>query len=60
MSSVSKDQRRFFGWAEHHPEQAKAEGKYPSGMTKEQTHEFAATPEKNLPMRAPRRRYYKG
>lgn len=48
MPSVSKAQRRFFGWAEHNPEQAKAEGKA-TGMTTSQMHDFAATPEKGLP-----------
>jgi hypothetical protein len=61
MPAVSVKQRRFFGWAEHHPEQAKAEGVYPSGMTHGQMHDFAATPEKGLPKQAPaprKRKYY--
>lgn len=58
MPSVSKAQRRFFGWAEHNPAQAKAEGKA-TGMTHQQMHDFAATPEKGLPARKkPGRKYY--
>ena len=48
MPATSQAQRRFFGWAEHNPEQAKAEGVLPK-MDKEQMHDFAATPEKGLP-----------
>ena len=61
MPSVSTAQRRFFGWAEHHPEEAKAEGKYPKGMTRGQMHDFAATSEKGLPKRVAKkksRRFY--
>lgn len=50
MPSESKAERRFFGWAEHNPAQAKAEGKLPD-MTKAQMHDFASTPEKGLPER---------
>jgi hypothetical protein len=48
MPAVSKDQGRFFRWAEHNPDQAKAEGKA-TGMTTSQMHDFAVTPEKGLP-----------
>lgn len=48
MPAVSKAQGRFFRWAEHNPGQAKAEGKA-TGMSKEQMHDFAVTPEKGLP-----------
>jgi hypothetical protein len=61
MPSVSVAQRRFFGWAMHHPDEAKAEGKA-TGMTPGQMKDFASTPEKGLPAEAPatkRRRYYK-
>ncbi len=51
MPSTSVAQRRFFGWAEHHPEEAKREGKYPKGMTTDQMSDFASTPEKGLPRR---------
>lgn len=51
MPATSQAQRRFFGWAEHHPEEAKREGKYPKGMTRDQMSEFASTPEKGLPKR---------
>jgi len=49
MPGTSVAQRQFFGWAEHHPDQAKAEGKYPSAMSHSRMHDFAATPEKGLP-----------
>ena len=48
MPSLSKAQGRFFRWAEHNPAQAKSEGKA-TGMTHEQMHDFAVTPEKGLP-----------
>jgi hypothetical protein len=51
LPAVSKKQRRFFGWAEHNPSEAKAEGKYPKEMTHKQMHDFAATKEKGLPAR---------
>jgi hypothetical protein len=47
MPSVSKAQRRYFGWLEHAPDAASARKK--SGMTKEQMHDFASTDEKGLP-----------
>jgi hypothetical protein len=62
MPAVSVKQRRFFGWAEHNPAQAAAEGVKPN-MTHGQMHDFAATPEKGLPMKAkpPKKpRIYKG
>jgi hypothetical protein len=49
MPSTSRKQRRFFGWVEHNPDQAKAEGKYPKGMSHQAMHDFASTPEKGLP-----------
>jgi hypothetical protein len=61
MPAVSVKQRRFFGWAEHNPGQAKAEGIYPKSMTTSQMHDFAATEEKGLPAQAPKprkRKYY--
>jgi hypothetical protein len=51
MPSVSVRQRRFFGWVEHHPDEARAEGKYPAGMTQDQMHDFAVTKESGLPQR---------
>lgn len=59
MPATSKAQRRFFGWAEHNPRQAKEEGKA-TGMTTQQIHDFAATPEGNLPSREPKHRRYYG
>lgn len=54
MPAVSVKQRKFFGWAEHNPEQAKAEGVFPSGApTHQQMHDFAATKDKGLPTYAP-------
>ena len=49
MPATSVSQRRFFGWAEHHPDEAKSEGKYPKGMTKSAMHDFASTSEHGLP-----------
>lgn len=48
MPSVSKKQRRFMAMAEHGELPA---SKMPKGMTKKQMHDFAATPEKGLPLR---------
>ena len=54
MPATSQAQARFFRWAEHNPQQAKSEGKA-TGMSKQQMHDFAATPEKGLPHHAPAR-----
>jgi hypothetical protein len=56
MPAVSQAQGKFFRWAEHNPQQAKAEGKA-TGMTHQQMHDFAATPNKGLPARK-QRKYY--
>lgn len=48
MPSVSKAQRRFFGMLEHNPGMAKEKG---INMTHQQMHDFASTPESNLPER---------
>ena len=53
MPATSIKQRKFFGWLEHNPTQAAAEG-IKTGMSKEQMHDFAATPEKGLPFKAPK------
>jgi hypothetical protein len=66
MPATSIKQRRYFAWAEHNPAQARAEGKMPSGMNKQQMSDFASTPEKGLPETAPaapkpfrpKRKYY--
>ncbi len=69
MPATSVRQRRYFAWAEHHPDQAAAEGKTPGGrgkgMSHQQMHDFAATPELGLPKVAgsrarSRRKYYSG
>jgi hypothetical protein len=60
MPAVSIAQRKYFGWLEHAPDAAAERNK--SGMTQKQMHDFAATPDKGLPPRAPSakpdRRYY--
>ena len=48
MPAVSEKQRRFMAIAEHHPGQLR--GKKPN-MSKSQLHDYAATPEKGLPMK---------
>lgn len=52
MPSTSKKQRRAMAIAEHHPEELYERNKSLLGMSHEQLHEFADTPEKNLPERA--------
>lgn len=49
MPAKSVKQRRFMGMMEHNPQMAKARG---INMSKQQMHDFAATPEAGLPMRA--------
>lgn len=50
MPSLSVSQRRAAAIAEHHPEQAKGAAKeMAKSMTKSQLHDYATTPEKNLP-----------
>lgn len=60
MPSVSKRQRRAVAIAEHHPEELYSRNKGLLGMTHEQLHDFAATPESGLPERrrahAPKRK----
>ena len=48
MPATSKSQRRFMAMCEHDPQHAK--GKCPT-MAKAQMHDFAATPEKDLPFK---------
>lgn len=57
MPATSIAQRRFFGGWEHDPEGM--HGARPK-MTHEQMHDFAATPEKGLPMYAARRKKWGG
>lgn len=40
------------GWAYGHPAEAKAEGKYPTGMSRSSMKDFASTPEAGLPEHA--------
>ncbi len=50
MPATSIAQRRLFAIAEHHPEKLHKDNKKILGsMTKGQMHDFAATPEKELP-----------
>lgn len=55
MPAQSIRQKRYFAWAEHHPDQAAAEGKLPK-MPKAAMSDFASTPEKGLPATAPKRK----
>lgn len=52
MPAKSVAQRRFMAVCEHQPQHAK--GTCPS-MTNRQFHDFAATKEKGLPQRAPKK-----
>lgn len=52
MPAVSIKQRRAMAIAEHHPEKLHAANKGLLGMSHEQLHDFAATPERRLPERA--------
>ena len=56
MPAVSKAQRRLMGACEHGADYASC----PQGMTHQQMHDFAATPEKGLPKRVkPRKKSLK-
>lgn len=57
MPATSQAQGRFFRFVEHNPEQAKKEGVYPKGMTTDQMHDFAVTPDAGLPKKAPKFKY---
>jgi hypothetical protein len=57
MPAKSQAQRRFFGMVEHNPAIAKERG---IDMPKQSMHDFAATPDKGLPDRAPKRRKFYG
>lgn len=48
MPAKSQAQAKFFRWAEHNHAQAQAEGKA-VGMSKDQMHDFSATPDAGLP-----------
>lgn len=49
MPANSKAFRRLTAIAEHDPEAVRPENKGVLGMSKEQLHDFASTPEKGLP-----------
>jgi hypothetical protein len=51
MPSLSKAQRRAMAIAEHHPEELYARNQGLLGMSHDQLHDFAATPERGLPER---------
>ena len=60
MPSVSRNERITAAIAEHHPEQLNPENRGMLKMSKQQLHDYAATPEKGLSKRVPsrKRRYY--
>lgn len=51
MPATSIKQRRVMAIAEHHPEELHKKNRGLLGMSKGQLHDFAATPEKGLPMK---------
>jgi hypothetical protein len=51
MPATSQKQARYFRWLEHAPDAAAERKK--SGMTHQQMHDFAATPDRGLPKQAP-------
>lgn len=51
MPALSIKQRQAMAIAEHHPEKLKKRNRGLLKMSHEQLHDFAATPEKGLPMR---------
>jgi hypothetical protein len=53
MPATSKAQREAMAIAEHHPEKLKKRNRGMLGMSHEQLHDFAATPEKGLPDKVP-------
>jgi hypothetical protein len=51
MPALSIKSRRLMALAEKHPEKVSAKNRGVLRMTHQQLHDFAATSEKNLPMR---------
>jgi hypothetical protein len=49
MPAVSKDERIAMAIAEHHPEKLYKRNRGLLRMSRQQLHEFAATPERGLP-----------
>jgi hypothetical protein len=56
MPAVSKAQRQAIAIAEHHPDELYARNRGLLGMSHQQLHDFAATPEKGLPQRKKKRK----
>jgi hypothetical protein len=54
MPATSIAQRRAIAIAEHHPDELDAKNRGLLTMSHQQLHDFAATPERGLPARAPR------
>ena len=54
MPAVSKKVRRATAIAEHNPEKLYARNKGLLKMSQSQLHDYASTPEKGLPNKAPR------
>lgn len=59
MPAVSKDQRKAMAIAEHAPEKLYKRNAGLKKMTHKQLHEFATTPEKNLPNKVKDTSYYR-
>jgi hypothetical protein len=59
MPAVSKAQREAMAIAEHHPSELKGKNKGLLGMSHQQLHDFASTPEKGLPKRKKKSEYQK-
>ena len=57
MPALSVKQRRAMAIAEHHPDQLYGRNKSLLGMSHQQLHDFASTPEKGLPVRAKKTRH---
>jgi hypothetical protein len=54
MPAVSQKQQIAMAIAEHAPDKLFARNRSLLGMSHQQLHEFASTPRKNLPKRAPK------
>lgn len=56
MPAVSKKQQIAMAIAEHEPEKLNSDNRGLLKMSHSQLHDFAATPRKNLPTRAPKKK----
>ena len=56
MPAVSKKQREMMAIAEHHPEKLFKRNKGVLDMSHQQMHDYAATPEKKLPMKVKKKK----